>query len=187
MSNQEILNSASRYYIDLLEYVKKLNNVNESNRKKVLNGIDITMQVMLLYLSVSNYRVSDIELDFIRLLTTEKDIIKFYNEKTNSNYTWSSLKDENMEVEEVKEFIDRTYLLFKPDIDKLIGFLASNDSITKDDELEYIKNQFRQILNLFVKLDDDYDSRFIDLILNEVFVKKYLALKEIFSKVNINL
>jgi len=189
MTKQEILNNASRIYIELEEYIKNLcQSVNEKDKEKsILDSLDVTLQVMLLYLSVSNFKVPDIELDFIRLLTTEKDIITLYNKEMNKNYSWDSLREENMEVEEVKEFIDRTYLLFKPDIDLLVGFLASNDSKTEKNELEYIESKLREILVLFTNLSSDYNLKYVDLILNEIFVKKYKSLVSLFKGIDFKL
>jgi hypothetical protein len=92
-----------------------------------------------------------------------------------------------MEVEEVKEFIDRTYLLFKSDIDLLIGFLASNDSKTEKNELGFIESKLREILVLFTNLSSDYNLKYVDLILNEIFVKKYKSLVSLFKGIDFKL
>ena len=189
MNNQEILNEASREYIDLEEYIKKLciENHKESKTKEVLDSLDITLQVMLMYLSVSNLSVPDIELTFIRLLTTEKDIIDAYNLEKGTKYSWDNIREKYMEASELKKFINDSYAHFKADIDKLIGFLSGCDSLTKEDNLLYIENKLRIILTLFTQISNDTDLSYIDLILNEVFVNKYKSLKDIFSHINFSL
>ncbi len=188
MTNQELLNKAQREYIDLGEYVKtlckKTNNDNKTH--DVLCSLDITLQLMLMYLAVSNLNTPDSEINFIKLLTVEKDVIDVYNKYNKTSLTWEDLKEENMDSNLLKEFIDRTYLLYKYDLDLLASFLASLDSKTEEDNLAFIIKKMRNILVIFTNINNETDERFIDFIIEEVFAKKYRSLKEIFKSVNIS-
>jgi len=188
MSNQELLNKAQREYIDLGEYVKALCKTtnNEAKTHDVLVSLDITLQLMLMYLAVSNLNTPDSEINFIKLLTVEKNIIDIYNEYNKTNITWEDLKEENMDSALLKEFIDRTYLLYKHDLDLFSSFLASLDSKTEEDNLSFITKKMRNILVIFTNINNETDERFIDFIINEVFAKKYRSLKEIFKSINIS-
>lgn len=188
MTNQELLNKAQREYIDLGEYVKKIckETKNEEKTHEVLVSLDIMLQLMLMYLSVSNLNTPDSEINFIKLLTVEKDVVDIYNEYNHTNLTWEDLKEENMDSQLLKEFIDRTYLLYKKDLDLFISFLASADSKTEEDYLTYITKKLRNILIIFTNINNETDERFIDFIINEVFAKKYRSIKEVFNAINIS-
>ena len=78
MTNQEILNKASMEYINLSEEIKKMivSAKREKDEKEILSNLDILLQLMLMYVAVSDYEVEDIELSFIKLVKLEKyDII----------------------------------------------------------------------------------------------------------------
>jgi hypothetical protein len=188
MSNQEILNKASMEYIKLSEEVKKM--VREAKREKeekeILANLDILIQLMLMYVAVSDYSVDNIEVSFIKLFKTERDIIDFYNEKNLKKITWDDLKEENMEPTEFKEFVDRSYKMFYQNINHFIIFLASIDSLTKDNELSIVENSIRNILTLFDQIDNK-TSDIVDYVMNEMLISKYKQTKSIFSSVDFKL
>jgi hypothetical protein len=188
MSNQEILNKASMEYIKLSEEVKKM--VREAKREKeekeILANLDILIQLMLMYVAVSDYSVDNIEVSFIKLFKTERDIIDFYNEKNLKKITWDDLKEENMEPTEFKEFVDRSYKMFYQNINHFIIFLASIDSLTKDNELSIVENYIRNILTLFDQIDNK-TSDIVDYVMNEMLISKYKQTKSIFSSVDFKL
>ena len=188
MSNQEILNKASMEYIKLSEEVNKM--VREAKREKeekeILANLDILIQLMLMYVAVSDYSVDNIEVSFIKLFKTERDIIDFYNEKSLKKITWDDLKEENMEPTEFKEFVDRSYKMFYQNINHFIIFLASIDSLTKDNELSIVENYIRNILTLFDQIDNK-TSDIVDYVMNEMLISKYKQTKSIFSSVDFKL
>lgn len=189
MTNQELFNKAQMEYIDLGEYIKKLCNTtnNKEKEKNVLSSLDIMLQLMLMYLAVSNLSVPDSELKFIKLLTVESDVVKMYNKAFDKNISWADLSEENMDPSVLKEFIDKTYLIYKKDLDLFISFLAASDSKTEENDLAYIEERIRNILVIFTSLNNETDLRFIDFIMEEVFLKKYKSLKNIFKSIDIKL
>jgi hypothetical protein len=120
------------------------------------------------------------------LFKTERDIIDFYNEKNLKKITWDDLKEENMEPTEFKEFVDRSYKMFYQNINHFIIFLASIDSLTKDNELSIVENYIRNILTLFDQIDNK-TSDIVDYVMNEMLISKYKQTKSIFSSVDFKL
>lgn len=188
MTNQEILNKASMEYINLSEEIKKMivSAKREKDEKEILSNLDILLQIMLMYVAVSNYEVEDIELSFIKLVKTECDIITCYNEKNDKHLTWDDLKSDSMEASEFKEFVDRCYKMFSSNINYFIIFLASIDSQTKIDELEYVREHIYNIMSYFSSLTN-FNKEVCDYVMDEIFINKYKNTKSIFEKVSFNL
>ena len=186
MTNQELLNKASRNYIDLTEYIKALakKNNKEFKIKDLLIDLDLMLQVMLMYESVSDFNVSNIEISFIKNLVTECDIVDYYNKSNINKITWDSLKSDKIEPGEYKEFVDRVYRLAMPRINDFIMFLAGEDSITINNELDIILTYLKNILNLYLDIDTHVYGDICLYVVSEIFEKKYRECKAIFSRID---
>ncbi|MCR5787270.1 MAG: hypothetical protein K6G28_06180 [Acholeplasmatales bacterium] len=185
MTNQELLNKASRSYIDLMEFIKDLAKKlhKENKTKDLIKDLDLLIQVMLMYESVSDFVVSDMEISFIKHLVTECDIVDFYNTANNKKINWDSLRSDKIEPEEFKEFVDRVYRIAMPYINDFIMFLAGEDSVTSNNELEVILDYLRAILKYYLEMANT-DLSVSDYVIKEIFEKKYRECRNIFSRID---
>lgn len=185
MIKQEIFTKTSRIYLDIENKIKEMYEFSDKNDYKLTDlykSFDILVQVLLLYISISNDNVSNDELEFIDKLTIEEDILDEYNYQFDKNLTWDNLNEIFMDSKSFEAFINDTYDLFYFKLSKLIMFLASVDSYTNKDYYSIIRAELKEMLELFILIDDNKDNN-IDLVLDKVILNKYLSLKNMFKLV----
>lgn len=191
MTQQEIFTQASSIYLDCQQKIRELYNVeakeNKLDEKTLLTDFDLLLQISLLYLSVSDHNILNIELKFIKLLTIEDDILTDYNKMNNKALSWDNLKDTYLSEKDFVSFIDETYSSFSKEINEFILFISSIDAITLKNYYAFFETQIKEIMRLFIAIDGDMsvnEIKEIKIILDKIFLKKYQSSKLIFEASN---
>lgn len=188
---QEEFTQASRIYLDCQAHISEMYLYRVGNKDmskdELLKSFDYLLQIMLMYVAFIDSKISDVELQFIDLITANGDCLTDLNSRLGTSYTWESLSSSNIEKETLNKYIEETRCYFEVKVNRLIMFLAMQDAFTKEDEAMYFRKQILKILLIFINFDgnvNNLEPKFIEFIIERLFLEKYNSLKSVFSMIN---
>lgn len=176
---QETFNKAYYLYMDECNMLKQLAVDTNIDQKKLLYGYEIIMQLALCQMILLDARVTDVEIEFLKNIVVENDILKILSKKTGQKIGWSMID----EIDDKNRFLHKVIASFTPEILEFITLFISSDAITKEDYLNTLKGNIYLICqNLLVS--DGLDTLEEDAykVLNNILFKKMDDLKSIAIK-----
>lgn len=176
---QETFNKAYYLYMDECSMLKQLAVDTNIDQKKLLYGYEIIMQLALCQMILLDGRVTDVEIEFLKNIVVENDILKILSKKNGQKIGWSMID----EIDDKNKFLHKVIASFTPKILEFITLFVSSDAITKEDYLNTLKGNIYLICqNLLTS--DGLDTLEEDAykVLNNILFKKMDDLKSIAIK-----
>lgn len=176
---QETFNKAYYLYMDECSMLKQLAVDTNIDQKKLLYGYEIIMQLALCQMILLDGRVTDVEIEFLKNIVVENDILKILSKKNGQKIGWSMID----EIDDKNKFLHKVIASFTPEILEFITLFVSSDAITKEDYLNTLKGNIYLICqNLLAS--DGLDTLEEDAykVLNNILFKKMDDLKSIAIK-----
>ncbi len=176
---QEAFNKAFYLYMDERNMLKQLAIDTKVDENKLLYGYEIIVQLALCQMILLDNKITDIEIEFLKNIVVENDILKILSKKVGSKIGWSMLKG----VEDKNKFLHKVIASFTTEILDFITIFISSDAITKEDYLNSLKGNVYQICQNILE-SDGLDDLEVDAykVLNNTLFKKMDDLKSIAIK-----
>lgn len=188
---QDLFNRASRLYLDCQFKIGEIYQYRvgkrQVNKDKLLKEFDLLLQIMLMYTSLIDMEISDIELRFIDLLTVDYDCLKEYNKHYGTSYTWNNITTIFPNDDKFNLFVDDVYHLVSLQISDLLMFLASNDAFSETNDILFFSEKIKEILLVFIGIDGNImtkEEAFVGYIIKRILLDEYNGVKEAFMLVN---
>ena len=181
-----ILTNAQKTYIKCQQTIKNMARTNKKeSEKKLLRGLDLLIQVCLLYTSISDNKITYLETSFIDKLSIECDLLDVYNTSSNKKIVWSDFLDSEISKEDKVALINLMYEKTYFEIQNFIMYIAMLDSMTKKDYKSIIVDQLKQIVLYLIQIDGsvrETEQVVSQQILDKLFFSRYDSFYEAFSR-----
>lgn len=199
MEKQKLFNEAYRNYFDCQAVISEIykrqgEKISKKNREYYLEIFDLILQSALLFVSIRNGRISELEMSFLDKLTTEEDLICYLNrylEKSGKNkLTWDAVCEYLNKLEDPLEIFTETFQIIKPRVDDFNLFVGAVDSYTTTNYLEFFKEKITTICSLLAQLDaqlDNLTKEKIKLMLDRIVFNTQSDLKKMFENIEIKI
>ncbi len=176
---QETFNKAYYLYMDERNMLKQLAADTKIDENKLLYGYEIIMQLALCQMILLDDKITDIEIEYMKNVVVENDILKILSKKTGQKIGWSMLA----EIDDKNKFLHKVIASFTTEILDFITLFISSDAITKEDYLNTLKGNIYLICQNILA-SDGFDELEEDAykVLNNSLFKKMDDLKNIAIK-----
>lgn len=182
---QDSFTESSRIYLSLEDEIREMirfKNDNKVDKNEVLKSFDLLVQLVLLNLCALDDKVCVQELEFIKKLTVEEDILDYVNKVSTNKIEWEKISSTVLTNNQFNDFLDYVCNVSSSKINSFVMLLASIDALTEKNYLYRFKQGFKELAMCFVSANNEKEYNYeIDNILNKAFVLKYKSLKTIFS------
>lgn len=181
-----ILTNAQKTYIKCQQTIKNMARTDKKeSEKKLLRGLDLLIQVCLLYTSISDNKITYLETSFIDKLSIECDLLDVYNTSSDKKIVWSDFLDSEISKEDKVALINLMYEKTYFEIQNFIMYIAMLDSMTKKDYKSIIVDQLKQIVLYLIQIDGsvrETEQVVSQQILDKLFFSRYDSFYEAFSR-----
>lgn len=181
-----ILTNAQKTYIKCQQTIKNMARADKKeSEKKILRGLDLLIQVCLLYTSISDNKITYLETSFIDKLSIECDLLDVYNTSSDKKIVWSDFLDSEISKEDKVALINLMYEKTYFEIQNFIMYIAMLDSMTKKDYKSIIVDQLKQIVLYLIQIDGsvrETEQVVSQQILDKLFFSRYDSFYEAFSR-----
>lgn len=181
-----ILTNAQKTYIKCQQTIKNMARADKKeSEKKILRGLDLLIQVCLLYTSISDNKITYLETSFIDKLSIECDLLDVYNTSSDKKIVWSDFLDSEISKEDKVGLINLMYEKTYIEIQNFIMYIAMLDSMTKKDYKSIIVDQLKQIVLYLIQIDGsvrETEQVVSQQILDKLFFSRYDSFYEAFSR-----